>query len=93
MRSCPQKLDEQHIHYEMDGRPKHLYSIYRKMVLQNKPFEQIYDLIAMRVLVDTVPDCYTVLGMSTRCGTRCPDASRITSRVPKANMYQSCTPR
>ena len=51
-----EKLDAQHIHYEMDGRPKHLYSIYKKMKGQGKTFDQIYDLIAVRVLVDTVQD-------------------------------------
>ena len=51
-----EKLDAQHIHYEMDGRPKHLYSIYKKMKGQGKTFDQIYDLIAERVLVDTVQD-------------------------------------
>ena len=72
------------------GRPKHLYSIYRKMVIQNKPFDQIYDLIAIRVLVDTVPDCYTVLGIVPHAvERRCPAASRIIFRVPKDNMYQS----
>ena len=63
IQSLSEKLDEHNIHYEIDGRSKHLYSIYRKMIEQNKTFEQIYDLIAVRVLVDTVQDCYAVLGI------------------------------
>lgn len=84
-----EKLDAQHIHYEMDGRPKHLYSIYKKMKLHGKTFDQIYDLIAVRVLVDTVQDCYTVLGIVHTLWNQIPGRFKDYISVPKGNMYQS----
>lgn len=84
-----EKLDAQKIHYEMDGRPKHLYSIYKKMKGQGKTFDQIYDLIAVRVLVDTVQDCYTVLGIVHTLWNQIPGRFKDYISVPKGNMYQS----
>ncbi|MEG0864094.1 MAG: bifunctional (p)ppGpp synthetase/guanosine-3',5'-bis(diphosphate) 3'-pyrophosphohydrolase [Clostridia bacterium] len=84
-----EKLDAQHIRYEMDGRPKHLYSIYKKMKEQGKTFDQIYDLIAVRVLVDTVQDCYTVLGIVHTLWNQIPGRFKDYISVPKGNMYQS----
>ena len=84
-----EKLDAQGMHYEMDGRPKHLYSIYNKMTSQGKTFDQIYDLIAVRVLVDTVQDCYTVLGIVHTLWNQIPGRFKDYISVPKSNMYQS----
>lgn len=89
MEELSQKLTEMGIKHDIAGRPKHLYSIYRKMVLHNKPFEQIYDLIAIRVLVRSIPECYTVLGVCHTLWSQVPGRFKDYISVPKNNMYQS----
>jgi GTP diphosphokinase / guanosine-3',5'-bis(diphosphate) 3'-diphosphatase len=75
--------------FEVTGRPKHLWSIYKKMLQRQKPYEEIYDLLAIRVLVNTVPDCYHALGIVHDRWT--PVQERIKDYIaqPKSNGYQS----
>ncbi len=85
------KLNEYNLKYEINGRPKHLYSIYRKMVKRNKPFEEIYDLFAIRIILNTENsnDCYTTLGIVNQMYLPVPDRFKDYISIPKTNNYQS----
>ena len=84
-----QKLAEAGINAEIYGRPKHFYSIYQKMQSQNLLFSQIYDLVAFRILVDSVRECYEVLGIVHSHWRPVPGRFKDYIALPKANMYQS----
>ncbi len=92
MKPIKDELKEQNFTFEIKGRPKHIYSIYRKMQMQQKPFEEIYDLFAIRIILEdphTKEDCWRVYSVITDWYTPIPKRFRDFISVPKANGYQS----
>ncbi len=89
IRILREKLMENGIAAEVSGRPKHLYSIFKKMQSQNIEFSDIYDITAFRVIVNTVPECYEVLGIIHNLWTPIPGKFKDYIALPKANLYQS----
>ena len=82
-------IEEAGIKAQVDGRVKHFFSIYKKMVNQDKTIDQIYDLFAVRIIVDTVKDCYAALGVIHEMYTPIPGRFKDYIAMPKPNMYQS----
>ena len=86
-----QRLDEHELVYVIGGRPKHFYSIYKKMIKQNKPLEDIYDLSAIRIILESNDpnECYYVLGIINQLFKPIPDRFKDFISIPKRNNYQS----
>ncbi len=88
-RPLERALEEADIPAEVSGRPKHLWSIHRKIMMQGRPYEDVYDLMAMRVLTDSVQSCYGALGIIHSKWTPIPERFHDYIATPKSNMYRS----
>ena len=89
VKQVKQHMEDANIKAQVDGRVKHFFSIYKKMVNQDKTIDQIYDLFAVRILVDTVKDCYAALGVIHEMYKPIPGRFKDYIAMPKPNMYQS----
>ena len=86
-----QAVKKQHVEAEVTGRAKHLYSIYRKMKRDNITLDQVYDLFALRVIVNSVKDCYAVLGVVHEYITQCQEDLKTISQCRKVIYTVRCT--